>query len=1017
MKVFDERWKTWIKARLTRPARTATCKARLKVLAVIGVVLLMAVAKSDSACVAVPAGLVGWWRGETNALDETSGNNGVLVGNASFGTGKSGKGFVFDGQGDGVAVSNSPVLRLQDFSIEAWIKRASTTVASLDPVGSGGIFYSSEGGYGFGIWDNGQLVLTKIGDSGVVSLQAITDTNFHHVAVTKNGSTVYFYLDGNPEQVADYDPGFVFGGPFAVGTRGGDFVGSLLGLVDEVSVYNRALSAEEIQAIYSADGTGKCSLPPAILIPPTDQAVCAGSAVVFSVKARGSPPLSYYWRYNGEDLQGQTNASLTLTNVQVLQGGLYDVRVVSGPDSVISDAANLSISVPPPCATAPAGLVGWWRGEGNGLDDGGGSHGSLRGNATYGQGQVSRGLLLGGEGDALSIGNQAVLRLQNFTIEAWIKRSDSSTVSHGPTGAAVIFGFGHGGYAMAMDSGGHIDITQVDISGVVLGTAITDTNFHHVAVTKSGSNIVFYIDSSAYPVPAYNPVFSFTTGAAIGSRGDYFANSFLGFIDEVSVYNRPLSGSEITSLYNAGCAGKCDIAPAILIQPQSQTVNPGTNVTFSPAVSGTRPLNLQWYFNNSLISGATNSSLIVSNAASSKAGSYYLTVSNVLGGVVSSNAVLKIAYVTILGNGKVLTNSQYNFGGLATIQLRNFYTNGAVFYTLDGTEPTFSSTLYNGPFVVSNNCVIRTLGYSPDFSDSGLSDPISIMILPTYNLTIIPSGGGTVTLNPSTASYTSGSSVTASAVAGSGWTFLQWLGDAGGTNPVAMLIMDRNKSVQAIFGTHLTRTSAGGGSVSLNPLGGFYPYGTVIQVTAVPDAGKYFVLWGNAASGNSNPLQFALTNSNPTISSLFSSLPIGQVSLAVVPMRHGTVSVSPAANLYNQGQVVTVSALPENGHLFLGWSGDATGTENPLSVTLNQSKTILASFDGNNTLTSRSLGVAGFELFLNGEFATAYRLEASSNLLDWTGLITFTNAVGSFHYIDPGATNLDRRFYRAVTVP
>jgi len=357
---------------------------------------------------------------------------------------------------------------------------------------------------------------------------------------------------------------------------------------------------------------------------------------------------------------------------------------------------------------------------------------------------------------------------------------------------------------------------------------------------------------------------------------------------------------------------------------------------------------------------------------------------------------------------------------LALMKPRNFYTNGNVFYTLDGTEPTFSSTLYSGPFTISNNCVIRTLGYSPDFSDSGQSDPITIVILPTYSLTIVPSGGGNVTSTPSAGPYANGSSITATAVAGVGWTFLQWLGDGAGTNPVTTLIMNRNKSLQAVFGTHLSTTSVGGGSVILNPPGGFYPYGNLIQLTAVPDAGRYFALWGNAASGNANPLQFVLTNSNPTISSLFSSLPSGQVSLAVVPMLHGTVSVSPAANLFSEGQVVTISALPENGHSFLGWSGDAAGTQNPLIVTLNQSKIIIANFDGNNTLTSRSranFSADGFELFLNGEFATVYRLEATSNFLDWTGLITFTNAVGAFHYIDTVATNMNRRFYRAVTVP
>src|ERR1041384_755425 len=44
---------------------------------------------------------------------------------------------------------------------------------------------------------------------------------------------------------------------------------------------------------------------------------------------------------------------------------------------------------------------------------------------------------------------------------------------------------------------------------------------------------------------------------AIGARGDNFANSFLGRIDELSIYNRSLLASEIQSIYDAGGSGKC----------------------------------------------------------------------------------------------------------------------------------------------------------------------------------------------------------------------------------------------------------------------------------------------------------------------------------------------------------------------------------------------------------------------------------------------------------------------------
>jgi hypothetical protein len=233
--------------------------------------------------------------------------------------------------------------------------------------------------------------------------------------------------------------------------------------------------------------------------------------------------------------------------------------------------------------------------------------------------------------------------------------------------------------------------------------------------------------------------------------------------------------------------------------------------------------------------------------------------------------------------------------------------------------------------------------------------------------------------------------------------------------------MTRNKSAQALFGTTLSTTAAGGGSVVLNPTGGLYPYGTTVQVSAIPQAGKFFGLWGNAASGNLNPLSFVVTNANPTVSSLFAALNSNQAALAVVPIGHGQISLSPRSNAYAIGQNVTITATADAQQSFLGWSGDAAGAQNPLSVAMNQSKTIYANFTKNYRFSFQPLGGLGlsdgFRLNLVGEVGTAYRFEASSNFAAWTALATLTNYSGTLEYIDAGASGFVRRFYRAVPLP
>src|SRR5205085_10030903 len=131
------------------------------------------------------------------------------------------------------------------------------------------------------------------------------------------------------------------------------------------------------------------------------------------------------------------------------------------------------------------------------------------------------------------------------------------------------------------------------------GTAsISDTSFHHLAVTKAGSNVVFYIDGVADPAPAYSTTFAFSTSAAIGARGDNLGNSFWGTIDEMSIYSSTLGAAEISAIYNAGPGGKCPgpTPPSITTQPHDQTPAAGTNVVFTVLAAGSGPLFYQWQF-------------------------------------------------------------------------------------------------------------------------------------------------------------------------------------------------------------------------------------------------------------------------------------------------------------------------------------------------------------------------------------------------------------------------------------
>jgi pectate lyase len=86
------------------------------------------------------------------------------------------------------------------------------------------------------------------------------------------------------------------------------------------------------------------------------------------------------------------------------------------------------------------------------------------------------------------------------------------------------------------------------------------------------------------------------------------------------------------------------VAASITTQPQDQSnILPGATATFSVVAGGSDPLNYQWYYNtNTLLTNATDSILTITNIQPGNAGSYSVTVSNIAGGAISSNAFLTV---------------------------------------------------------------------------------------------------------------------------------------------------------------------------------------------------------------------------------------------------------------------------------------------------------------------------------------------------------------------------------------
>jgi YVTN family beta-propeller protein len=181
-----------------------------------------------------------------------------------------------------------------------------------------------------------------------------SDGAWHLVTVTFDRPTnrVTSYMDGLPVNTSDISPSgaasFNAGFSTLIGSSGNGLY-SGRGDIDDLGIWTRALTPQEVTGIY---GAGLANLPltaaapgvaPTITAQPIDVNVSTGSTATFTVTATGSGPLTYQWRFNGVNITGATNASLVLSSVSAASQGAYTVLVRDGSGAVLSSGAVLTV--------------------------------------------------------------------------------------------------------------------------------------------------------------------------------------------------------------------------------------------------------------------------------------------------------------------------------------------------------------------------------------------------------------------------------------------------------------------------------------------------------------------------------------------------------------------------------------------------------------------------------------------------------------------------------------------------
>ncbi|MEK7719671.1 MAG: ice-binding family protein, partial [Bacteroidota bacterium] len=275
-----------------------------------------------------------------------------------------------------------------------------------------------------------------------------------------------------------------------------------------------------------------------------------------------------------------------------------------------------------------------------------------------------------------------------------------------------------------------------------------------------------------------------------------------------------------------------------------------------------------------------------------------------------------------LAGGTTSGSGVFNAGTQVTVS-----TNANVGYSFtnwtEGT--TVVSTNANYQFTVSGNRIL-VANYIP------ITYTVAVSSNPLIGGTT--SGGGT---------FNHGASVTVHAVANTGYTFTNWTEGLipVSTNANYLFTITGNRTLVANYtiNTYTLNVTATHGTVLKSPATGPYNYGTTVTLTPTPETGYTFTSWSVDATGSDNPLTVTM-NANKNITANFT---INTYTLNVTAI-HGTVAKSPATGPYNYGTTVTLTPTPETGYTFTSWSVDATGSDNPLTVTMNANKNITANF-------------------------------------------------------------------------
>ena len=213
----------------------------------------------------------------------------------------------------------------------------------------------------------------------------------------------------------------------------------------------------------------------------------------------------------------------------------------------------------------------------------------------------------------------------------------------------------------------------------------------------------------------------------------------------------------------------------------------------------------------------------------------------------------------------------------------------------------------------------------------------------TFTLTLTTGDGGKVTVEPEKEAYHRNEKVTLTAVPDEGYAFAGFTGTAGSTNLVMEIVMDRDHEIAAGFyfdAYTLTLTTGEGGFVTVEPEKETYHRNEVVTLTAEPDEDYTFEGFTGTAESTNLVMEIVMDRNHEITAGFY----LDAYTLDLTTGEGGSVTIEPEKETYHRNEVVTLTAVPDEGYSFEGFTGTAESTNLVMEITMDQDHEIEATF-------------------------------------------------------------------------